>query len=35
MIGIADIERAHPGVEEGDECHLLVVDRRLRMRAAA
>src|SRR6266702_4262012 len=28
MIGIADIERADAGVEEGDERHLLVIDRR-------
>ena len=28
MIGIANVERAHAGIEEGDERHLLVVDRR-------
>src|SRR6266702_6603164 len=39
VIGIADVERAHPGIEEGDEGHLLVIDRRhaliRRMRAEA
>src|SRR5579872_4562215 len=28
MIGIANIERANPTIEPGDERHLLVVDRR-------
>src|SRR6185437_6945021 len=28
VIGIADVERADAGIEEGDEGHLLVIDRR-------
>ena len=28
VIGIADVERAHPGIEEGDERHLPVKHRR-------